>query len=286
MGFAVFSNNRRFSETAFENEERFELVVKQSSKLLFGPRSIYLDLKNKVESQQLGGVIPDGFLFDLNDKDDPQFYLVEAELARHDFMKHIFPQITKFFAFYRNSTSRSKLIERLFEFVRGNQSAKKDLEQFLTSTELYKSIKDVVENSQNILLIADDQITEVREIQDTYTETWGKYVKSAVLKEYSDTDKRILILTPSFEELKEVEAISPPQETGQEGESYNESYHFGGREPTSFVGIHQDQGAYDRPGEWNRLQPSALLCLNPQDEELRIPKTKEEQAQDNNHAAL
>src|SRR6266571_5554614 len=184
MGFAVFSNNRRFVETAFENEEKFETVVKQSSKLLFGPKSIYLDLKNRVESQQLGGVIPDGFLLDLNDREDPQFYLVEAELERHDFMKHIFPQITKFFAFYRNSTSRSKLTERLFEFVNGSTSTRKEFEQFLTTTELYKSIKDLVENSQNILLIADGPISEVPEIQDTYTDTWGRYVKSAVLKEY------------------------------------------------------------------------------------------------------
>src|SRR2546427_10256436 len=132
MSLAVYSDNRRFQETSFEgDEEKLEQIVKRNPKLLFGPKAIYIDLKNKVQSKELGGAIPDGFLFDLNDKDDPQFYLVEVELQEHDFWKHIFPQITKYFAFYNNSKSRTKLVEKLFEFVHENSHIRDEFRQFL-----------------------------------------------------------------------------------------------------------------------------------------------------------
>jgi predicted transport protein len=225
LGLAVFSNNKRFTEGSFPNEEKFELLTKQNAKLLFGDRAVYIDLKNKIEARELGGVIPDGFLFDLNDKNNPEFYLVEVELQRHDFWKHIFPQLTKFFAFYRNPKSTSKLIEQLFDFIRANQSIKKEFEQYLAGKELFKSIKDAVENSQNILLVADDLIPEVEEVQDTYQETWGKYVKPAVLKQYAEGDKEILILDPGFDELREGGSPLPASEL-QPTQVYDESFHI------------------------------------------------------------
>jgi predicted transport protein len=225
MSFDVISGGKRFRETNFESEEKFEEVVRQNSKLLFGVKSVYINAKNRVESKQLGGVIPDGFLFDLSDRDDPQFYLVEVELRRHDFMKHVFPQLTKFFAFYRNPISRSQLIERLFELVGSNSSAKKDFGKYLRRTESHKSIRDAVENSQYILLISDDLFPEVNEIQETYTDTWGKYVKSAVLKQYNEGKNTILILNPVFDELNRVGPTSRT-EVEKEGEIYNEDYHL------------------------------------------------------------
>jgi hypothetical protein len=286
MGIAVFSNNRRFTETTYENEQDLERILIENSELLFGSRSIYLALKNKVESQELGGAVPDGFLFDFTDREDPQFYLVEVELEKHEFMRHIFQQITRFFAFYRNSTSRSKLIERLFEYVNGNRTIRRNFEQFVESTELYKSIKDIVENSQNILIVADGPITEVSEIQDTYTETWGKYVKSAVLKEYSDASERILILNPSFEELKEVESVQLPEINVRDGGAYNEAYHLEDVHPAFAV-------AYRRIKE-HMARLDSRIVFNPQRYYISIRKRPEfclsqipkKQAQDCGHVTL
>jgi predicted transport protein len=267
MSLAVYSDNRRFQETSFEgDEEKLEQLVKQSPKLLFGPKSIYIDLKNKVQSKELGGAIPDGFLFDLNDKDDPQFYLVEVELQEHDFWKHIFPQITKYFAFYNNSKSRTKLVEKLFEFIHENSHIRDEFRQFLAGTELYKSIKDVLDNSQNILLIADETLPQVREIQETYTDTWGKFVVSAVLKEFSDGGKRILILNPSFDELKDVENALPPSDTGEESRVYNESYHLRDVSPEII------QAYYDIKEHMSGLNEG--IVLNPQHYYISIRKNR------------
>lgn len=107
----LFANNKTYSEFQFEIEADFEKEIVLNSKLFFGPNSIYIDAKKKIETKSLGNSIPDGFLFDLSDTENPEFYIVEAELAKHDFYTHIFPQLTKFFGFYKNQKGRTDLVD-------------------------------------------------------------------------------------------------------------------------------------------------------------------------------
>ena len=102
----------------------------QNAQTIFGDKAIYIDTKGKVNTSSLGGTIPDGFLIDLSDTDDPDFYLVEVELQNHSFYNHIFPQITKFFAFYRDSKQRHKLIETMFAFFQNNPLSDKKTSRF------------------------------------------------------------------------------------------------------------------------------------------------------------
>jgi len=109
MRSAIFMDGKKFAETEFKYEPDFERIVKENSTTLFGEKTVFSDLKNKVETKTLGSAIPDGFLFDFKDVENPDFYLVEVERREHDFYKHIFPQVTKFFAFFKNTTSRNFL---------------------------------------------------------------------------------------------------------------------------------------------------------------------------------
>ena len=102
----IFTSSHRLPEVTFNIEKEFEEEVYKNSKLLFGERSILIDKKTLLKGNVLGGTIPDGFLFDLTDETDPQFYLIEVELSKHSFNNHIFPQITKFFAFFKNQEQR------------------------------------------------------------------------------------------------------------------------------------------------------------------------------------
>ena len=153
MKSAIFLDGKKFTETEFKTEEQFDRTIRDNSKTLFGEKAIYSDLKNKIESRALGSSIPDGFLFDFKDEESPEFYLVEVELEKHDFFKHIFPQITRFFAFFRNTASRNNLIDKLFQLVKSNPFLEEEFRKHLGRRELYKALKDTVENSQNILLI-------------------------------------------------------------------------------------------------------------------------------------
>jgi len=218
---AIYMDGNRFIENEFKTEEEFERIVRDNSKTLFGSKTIYFDLKKKIDSKSLGSTIPDGFLFDFHDKANPEFYIVEVELSKHDFYKHIFPQITKFFAFFKNSASRNNLIEALFHFIESNEKLKNEFKEYLSKKEIYKAMKDIIENSQNILLIIDEDKPEIKEVSDTYTDTWDKLVKVEILKQYTANNKSIYTLDPNFEDIRFAEPIINEQVV----DKYSENYH-------------------------------------------------------------
>jgi predicted transport protein len=218
----------------YPQEKEFEDIVRKNSKLLFGSSTIYIDLKTRIDTISLGGSKPDGLLFDLNSIDSPEFYLVEIELAKHDFYKHIFPQITKFFAFYRNSKAQNDLIEKIFTLVQSEKVLENEFKQFLKGKEIFKFIKDTIENSQNILIVIDEMKPELPEMTDTYTE-WSKMVKTVVLKEYRYESDRILSLSPSFESvaLGEISEVVEVEEIEAGKIPRTEEYHLDGVDPVT-----------------------------------------------------
>ncbi|MBI2659458.1 hypothetical protein HYX05_05165 [Candidatus Woesearchaeota archaeon] len=225
MKSAIYMEGHRFEETEFKSEDDFEKIIKQNSKTIFGDNTIYLDLKNRIETKTLGGSIPDGFLFDFKDKENPEFYIVEVELESHPFDGHIFPQIKKFFAFFKNPKSRDDLIGRIHHFITNN-TIETDFKKYLGNKELYKTLKDTIENSQNILLIINENKQEFEETEDTITE-WARFVKVEILKQYTANNKTIFTLNPDFENIGLFESTSKEE---HEDVKYTENFHLEGSE--------------------------------------------------------
>ena len=224
----LYVNGKRFTESPFQNEEEFERLVVENAEILFGEKSLYIDLKSKVEGRALGAAIPDGLLIDFRDPENPEFYLVEIELARHDFCKHIFPQITKFFAFFKNPKSRAELVEKTFTVINSDQNMRTKFNQMIGGKEIYKSLKDIIENSQNILIIIDDEKPEFDEVMETYTDTWDKIVQVMIIKRYRADGSIILAVSPDFEELSEQPIEEGSDEESEEPDRYTEEYHLEG----------------------------------------------------------
>lgn len=227
MDTVIYRQGIRYSEKEYDRESEFENLVVANSKTLFGQSSIYIDVKKKIKNSALGGVIPDGFLFDLSDPENPEFYIVEVELSIHSFFNHIFPQITKFFAFFKNSESQGKLVEALYDILKSDE----DFKAKIGKREIFKFIKDCIESSKNILIIIDNEKIELPEIISTYTDTWGKMVKVAILKEYSCFNGKqdtILTMTPDFENIESIDIVSSEQETNDLSTAYTEDFHLEG----------------------------------------------------------
>jgi len=223
----LFYNGKRFVEYEFEKEADFEKEISENSKLFFGRDSIFIDAKKKIETKSLGNSIPDGFLFDLSDKDNPEFYLVEVELAKHDFFNHIFPQITKFFGFFKNTTNQADLVEKIFAVITNDAELKKDFKRHIGDREIYKFLKDTIENSQNILLVLDGDKSELPEITETYSDTWGKMVKQLIIKKYTNLDDTIFTMNPDFESIEYVD-VEVESKKESEKKEYSEEYHLDG----------------------------------------------------------
>lgn len=222
MDLSIYVNDKNFEKSDFDNEESLENAVIEKHKILFGDQTILLNIKKKVESKTFGGAIPDGILFDFTNKENPQFYLVEIELSTHDFYGHIFPQITKFMAFFKNSLSREKMIEGLFAIIKSDSQLEEDFKKKLGNKEIYKTLKDVIENSYNILLVIDSEKPEFEEMCNVYDE-WDKKVTIEVLTRFTRGDSSVFVLSPPFEK------ISFGVVDERAGENYRENDHLDGK---------------------------------------------------------
>jgi len=222
----VYKDQQRFTEAEIKLEKQLEDDVVQNAKIFFGNDSIYIDAKKKIDSKSLGGSIPDGFLFDLSDKDNPAFYIVEVELAKHDFYGHIFPQFTKFFGFFRISNSRGDLVDKLFGIINTDEGLKKEFKRHLQEKEIYKFIKDLVDESQNILLVIDGEKPELPDVMETYSDTWGKMVKIIILKKFVSGVSTIFSLDPEFENVDYSYVTKAVDETTSKTTEYTEEYHL------------------------------------------------------------
>ncbi len=260
----LFGNSRKFIESRFDKENEFEREIINNSKFFFGKDSIFIDAKRKIETKSLGNSIPDGFLFDLSKKENPEFYLLEVELAKHDFFNHIFPQITRFFGFFKNDSSQADLVEKIFSIITNDSDLKKEFKKYLGEKEIYKFIKDTIENSQNILLVIDGDKSELPEITETYTDTWGKMVKVLLVKKYSNANDIIYTMHPDFENIEYEEVIADKPDL--EDKKYSEEYHFEGIAEVLKKTFNQIKSAM--------LEFDNKLIFNPQKYYISIKKDK------------
>ncbi|MFC2053008.1 hypothetical protein ACFLV7_01740 [Chloroflexota bacterium] len=224
----IIGNGKRFAEIKFSTESEYEDDIVAFSNELFGSNIVFINPKKKIESKSLGGVIPDGFFFDFNDPTDPQFYIVEVELVSHSFFNHVFPQITKFFAFYKNTKLQKSLVDKLFSIIDMDRELRAAFKRYLGKGEIYKFLSDVIETSQNILLIANGSFRELPEISDTYTDTWGKIVKFLEIRKYVSEMNTIYTITPDFDTIQYIELSVDVDETLDEGVTYTEEFHLEG----------------------------------------------------------
>jgi predicted transport protein len=228
----ILQSNKRFVESPFTSEEDFEELIRDQSKALFGKDTIFIYTKRKLKSVVLGASIPDGFLFDMTDMENPEFYLVEVELQKHGFYEHIFPQITKFFGFFRSPASQNNLVEKLFADINSDAGLKSEFRKVLGDKEIYKFLKDICENSQNILLVIDGDKIELPEIVETYTDTWAKLVKILKVKKFTNDNESLISVEPDFVDIQYTPDTDVEDLDGGVDKSskpvYSEEYHLQG----------------------------------------------------------
>lgn len=228
MDISVFFNGEVFEQAIYSHENDFEQLVAKNADTIFGNKSIYINAKRKITTSTLGRTIPDGFLIDLSDSDDPQFYLVEVELQEHDFSAHILPQINKFITSCRNPEHRQKLVDVLFSL----SIVKDRIRELIGSIEVYKFLKDTIDSNQNILIIIDGPKAEFREMMDTHTDTWGRMVKVQIVNHFRRGENNIITVEPPFQHLPFGDAVSPsPEKETTKPSAYTEEFHLQNRQP-------------------------------------------------------
>jgi hypothetical protein len=80
---------------SFQNEAQFESKVIELADQIFGPSSIYVDVKKRIRGGDIVS-IPDGYVVDMAQASVPRLFVVENEIVSHDPFKHIGIQMLKF----------------------------------------------------------------------------------------------------------------------------------------------------------------------------------------------
>ena len=98
----ILHDGTTYEPHEYELEEDFERTVVAHSRDIFGEKTIYLDLKKRLENENVL-TIPDGYLIDFSFQRTPRLYIIENELVKHDPFRHIGQQLLKFAIAYKAS---------------------------------------------------------------------------------------------------------------------------------------------------------------------------------------
>lgn len=135
-------NQTLYRPVVYETEAEFEKAVISLSDEIFGPSTIYVDVKKRMSGK---GVIsiPDGYVIDMTEADQPKLFVVENEIASHDPFRHIGIQMLKFVTSFEGAeadvrnflmaeiTKNPESLERLEQGSK--QSSKRNIDNYLDS---------------------------------------------------------------------------------------------------------------------------------------------------------
>lgn len=129
-------SGKTFTLHEYAEEKEFEQHVVKQAREIFGPRSLYIDIKKRIGEDNILS-IPDGYLIDASFPAQPKLYIIENELVTHDPYKHIGQQLLKFAISYKASgrAIKSFLLENVLA-----DAAKKNFVEGISSKAEYRNI--------------------------------------------------------------------------------------------------------------------------------------------------
>jgi hypothetical protein len=155
---AIWTPNGKYMLYSFHNESEFERLVIKHMQEIFGNSICYFNIKQKLKSKTQG-TIPDGYMIDYASPDEPLFYIVEFELARHPSIGHIGKQLMVLELAYDNS--KDVLRRSLLDEIYSNKEYKEQLDKIAQRTR-HRNIDSLIDNliQKHSILVIIDEIDE------------------------------------------------------------------------------------------------------------------------------
>lgn len=147
------------------NEDEFERVVKEHAQDIFGEKSIYLDMKQKIKSISGIGSIPDGYV--INFGDAPNWHIVEVELSYHPLHDHIVSQVGRFISGINNPNIQRGIVNAIDEEIARNDFLKLRLRKAIEPTEIYRFLADLISKQPTLTIVIEKDTEELREALST-----------------------------------------------------------------------------------------------------------------------
>lgn len=182
-----------YSLRKYENEKELERLVVENAAHLFGTRSIYFDIKQRVESKAKMR-ITDGLLLDLNESTSPRFWIVEVELSRHDLYKDVEPQVRGFLRALNLEDTLSVVRNTLYEELRKDRNKMKLVRETSAEEDVHYFIERVLHTKPGVIVVIDSQTPQLEEIAEDVRDT--SEVRVIEFKTYSRGKRLLHTFTP------------------------------------------------------------------------------------------
>jgi len=200
-----------FTLYEYSKENDFEGDVIKHSKEIFGPKSLYIDIKKRIRKDNII-TIPDGYLLDFSFETDPRLYIIENELVTHDPYKHIGEQLLKFAVSYKASGLRIKKF--LVNKIREDSKMKKEVEIGFSKAgygNIDAFLEDLIFEKEVSAIIIIDEITP--DLENVVNQLAMK-IDLLEFQTFVSSGERIRKFTPFQEEIRDI----------TEGEGFNEVF--------------------------------------------------------------
>jgi predicted transport protein len=192
-------------EIKFKSEKELEQLVLKNSKTFFGENALFFKDKNEARDERF----PDKFLLDFTNVEKPKLYLIEVILPDQSFGQ-CFVRITHLFALLRNRKTQNDFIFKLYEIINSNKELKKELQTYIPKdVEIMEFLATLLDNRPLVLLITGGKKSELSLLVETYIETWGKMLKTIIIRKYDDEGETTYPMCPAFADLLKNDKSKP-----------------------------------------------------------------------------
>jgi predicted transport protein len=175
-------------ERKFKSEKEFNELVINNSKMLFGQNTILIDATKSPLQCHL--------LLDFREVEKHKLNFVDITLSKENFWE-LFVRITRLFTLLNLPDYQNQLTEVLMSVIGENKPLKKEL-NLLVGEDIAEYFKMVLISKPFVLLLTDQERPELIEISMTYSNNWGRFVKSILIRKYADNGDLFCTMSPAF----------------------------------------------------------------------------------------
>jgi predicted small metal-binding protein len=165
--------------TPKEEEKEFHPMIREHSKEIFGNDSLYFDIKHTIKSKSKILSRPDAYAITLL---EPEWYIVENELATHRVYKHIVSQISEFISGIDNPSSQGELRDILYKEIKQNKVLKPYVEKIIQPEELHNFLSKLMSKLPKIAIVIDQQTDQLKGAVTTLKNLGGKLKETEVVE--------------------------------------------------------------------------------------------------------
>nr|MDO8097738.1 hypothetical protein [Candidatus Njordarchaeota archaeon] len=191
-------------------EPELEKLVIEMGRELFGENSFVFPKKLMSSRKTELGTLPDGYVLDVSDPDNPILYVMEVELKTHG-LEHIATQILKFAIAYKES--KPPLNKYLKGIIRSNPDMEKRISERLKESKRHKYLDQLIDDAMeedvpNVIVPIDGLDESLKKIQDYV----GVPIRYIPIETYINAESGETI--HHIEPLYQLEEAAKPTEIG------------------------------------------------------------------------